>query len=90
MGSGTAVPAKKKGADIHVLRCLDPACRGMLAYEVNSENVLTVDLAWTAHRDGDIRYFPCPKCDGRNIVEEVRDAKGGVRHRVTRFAPGRE
>lgn len=79
---------KKKGADINVLRCLNPQCRGMLAYEVNSDNVLYVDLAWTAHRDGDTRYFPCPRCHGRNIVEEIRDAGGAIRHKVTRFAQG--
>ena len=79
---------KKKGADINVLRCLDPACGGMLAYEVSSDNVLYVDLAWTARRDGDKRYFPCPKCGGRNIVEEFLDAKGVQKHRVTRFEPG--
>ena len=27
MGGETSGPAKKKGADIHVLRCLNPACR---------------------------------------------------------------
>jgi hypothetical protein len=57
----------------------------MLAYEVNAENVLNPDLYWTARRDGDTAYFPCPSCGGRNIVEEVRDAKGILRHAVTRF-----
>lgn len=87
--SGPASPPKKKVADIQVLRCLDPACRGMLAYEVDADNVLSVDLAWTARRDGDTRYFPCPKCGGRNIVEPARDAKGRDVHRVTRFEPAR-
>jgi len=78
-----AKPATK-AADIHVLRCLNPQCRGLLAYEVDSNNVLYVDLARTAARDGDTRYFPCPKCGGKNIVEETRTEKG-LRHRVTRF-----
>ena len=78
---------KKKGADVNVLRCLGPGCRGMLAYEVDSENFLYVDLAWTAHQDGDTRYFPCPSCGGRNVVEMATDAKGAQRHRVTRFEP---
>lgn len=62
----------------------------MLAYEVDAQNVLYVDLAWSAAKDGETRYFPCPKCHGRNLVEEIRDAKGAVRHQVTRFesAPG--
>ncbi len=84
---GAAAP-KKKAVDINVLHCLDPACRGMLAYEVNSDNVLYIDLAWQARQDGDTRYFPCPICRGRNVVEEVRDAKGAVQHRVTRFERG--
>lgn len=83
---------KKKTADIRVLRCLGPECGGMLAYEVDAENFLYVDLAWTAHRDGDLRYFPCPSCGGRNVVEAAIDGKGAERHRVTRFeaaSPGR-
>jgi len=84
-----ATPVKKKGVDINVLRCLNPECGGMLAYEASSENVLYVDLAWTARRDGDTRYFPCPKCRGRNIVEEIQDARGAVRHKVTRFEAGK-
>jgi hypothetical protein len=83
-----AVPITKKGTDINVLRCLNPDCRGMLAYEVSSDNVLYVDLAWTARRDGELRYFPCPKCRGRNIVEEIRGAGGALQHKVTRFEPG--
>ena len=59
----------------------------MLAYEVSSDNVLYVDLAWSAARDGDTRYFPCPRCHGRNVVEPFRDAKGAATHRVTRFIP---
>ena len=81
-----AKPApKKKKLDIQVLRCLGPGCGTMMAYEVNSANVLHVDLAWTARADGDVRFFPCPKCRGRNVVEEIRDDKGAVRHQVTRF-----
>jgi hypothetical protein len=79
---------KKKASDIEVLRCLDPACAWMLAYEVGPGNVLNPDLHWTARRDGDTRYLPCPKCGGRNVVEDVRDAKGALRHAVTRFEAG--
>jgi len=71
---------------IDVLRCLDENCGGMMAYEVTEGNVLYVDLAYTARVDGETRYFPCPKCGGRNIVEEFTDDKGRTAHRVTRFA----
>ena len=78
-------PTTKKAADIHVLRCLNPQCRGLLAYEVDSNNVLYVDLAWTARSDRDgRRYFPCPKCGGKNLVEEFRNPAGALKHRVTR------
>jgi len=82
----TAVaPAKKKAPDIEVLRCL--GCGWMLAYEVTAGRVLNPDLHWTARQDGPTRYFPCPNCHGRNVVEEVQDAKGAARHAVTRFEP---
>ncbi len=77
----------KKAPDIGVLHCLNPECGGLLAYEVDSQNVLYVDLAWTARCVGDRRYFPCPKCNGKNFVEEFRDEKGRTKHRVTRWEP---
>lgn len=84
---GTQKSTGKKTSDVSVLHCLNPSCRGLLAYEVDSHNVLRVDLAWTArHRDGDA-YFPCPKCGGKNIVEEFRDDKGRPKHKVTRWEP---
>lgn len=88
MSSEGAPVKKKKAADVDVLRCLDPACRAMLAFEVTAGNVLSPDLHWMARRDGDVYYFPCPRCHGRNIVEELVDAKGMRRHAVTRFTPG--
>ncbi len=78
------VAAKSK---VDVLRCLNPRCGGLLAYEVTEGNVLYVDLAWTARVDGEVRYFPCPKCGGRNIVEPFAEESGRTRHRVTRFEP---
>jgi hypothetical protein len=74
---------------VDVLRCLNPQCGGLLAYEVTEGNVLYVDLAWTARADGEVRYFPCPKCGGRNIVEPFTDDRGRPAHRVTRFEPAR-
>jgi hypothetical protein len=87
--SATGSAPKKKAADIQVLRCLNPECRAMLAYEVTADNVLYIDLAWTARRDGDSSYFPCPGCHGRNVVEPFYDAKGVLKHRVARFEPRR-
>ncbi|MBI4516640.1 MAG: hypothetical protein HY699_12585 [Deltaproteobacteria bacterium] len=87
MDATAAKPQAKKAADILVLRCLNSDCRGLLAYEVDDHNVLYVDLAWSANQDGELRYFPCPKCGGRNVVEPFTDAKGKTGHRVTRFAP---
>ena len=86
MHTATA-PKAKKSADISVLRCLQPGCGGLLAYEVDSSNVLHVDLAWTAKLDGSLRYFPCPKCGGKNVLEDFRDEKGEVKHRVAGWRP---
>jgi hypothetical protein len=77
--------AVKRAADIQVLRCLNPACRALLGYEVSGDNVLHVDLAHTAAADGDLRFFPCPKCGGRNVIEAFADEKGRQRHRVARY-----
>jgi hypothetical protein len=86
--STEAAPAKKKkAADVDVLRCLNPDCRTMLAFEVTQEGFLNPDLHWMARQDGALRFFPCPKCHGRNLVEEVRDAKGALRHAVRGFQP---
>jgi hypothetical protein len=88
MSTEAAPVKKKKAADVDVLHCLDPNCRGMLAFEVTPEKILNPDLHWMARQDGTTRYFLCPTCHGRNIVEEVRDAKGALRHAVTRFERG--
>ena len=77
--------AAKKGVDINVQHCLDPSCAALMGYEVNSEGVLYVDLAHTATVDGAMRFFPCPKCGGRNVVEAFTDEKGKARHKVVRF-----
>lgn len=83
--SSTVTAAPKKRADIQALRCLNEECGGLLAYEVDGSNALYVDLSWTARRDGPIKYFPCPKCGGRNLVEPSQNDKGENVQRVTRF-----
>jgi hypothetical protein len=85
MDSSAPKPAKKPAVDINVLKCLNPDCRALLPFEVDSDNMLYVDLAWMARAEGDTRYFRCPKCGGRNIVEPFHDTKGKQGHRVTRF-----
>ena len=78
-------PAAKKAASIFALRCLNQDCRALLAYEVDDKNVLYVDLAWTARTQGDLKYFPCPSCGGKNVVEATQNDKGATVHRVTRW-----
>ncbi len=72
---------------VSVLRCLSETCNEMLAYEVIDDNVLYVDLAYTARRDGETMFFPCPSCRGRNIVEEFEGNGAKTKHRVARFEP---
>ena len=83
----SAKPQAKKAADIFVLHCLNLQCRGLLAYEVDASNVLYVDLAWTAQQENGRRFLPCPKCGGKNIVEEFTTDKGQIKHKVTRWEP---
>lgn len=80
----TAKPAAK-GVDINVLHCLNPECRGLLAYEVDSNNVLYLDLAWMAKTDGSKRWFPCPKCKGKNLLEAITNDKGQKKQRVAGY-----
>jgi len=79
--------AAKKTATISALRCLNESCRALLAYEVNANNILYVDLAWTARREGDLAFFPCPSCHGKNVVEAETNEKGQQVHRVVRWQP---
>lgn len=80
-----APPKPKRTVEIQVLRCLNPKCRGLLPYEVDGENVLYLDLAWMAQRDGDERFFPCPKCGARNILETITTGGVVAKHQVTRW-----
>jgi hypothetical protein len=82
-----APPKEAKGPSIFLLRCLSLHCGALLAYEVDRDNFLYVDLAWTARRIGDTAYFPCPRCGGKNVVEAQTDASGRQRPRVARFEP---
>ena len=77
-------PAK---TSIAVLHCKSDSCDALLAYEVDQDGFLYVDLAWTAREDDGVSYLPCPGCSGKNVIERARDAKGVSRPRVVRFLP---
>jgi len=81
----TVPPKRERPPGIEVLRCLAQECRALLAYEVDAEGFLYVDLAWTAHKAEGWRYFPCPRCGGKNVVEMATDSKGRERPRAARF-----
>jgi DNA-directed RNA polymerase subunit RPC12/RpoP len=71
---------------VNVLRCRAPECRGLLAFEETDEGYLLGQAVELAVVDGSKRYLPCPKCGGRQLVEEyVHDGKR--RTRVIGFEP---
>jgi len=78
-------PAKKKDVKVHVLRCGSESCRALLAFEETDEGLLLGNMYDLAERDGDLAFFPCRVCGGRNLVEEVVH-EGRRRTRVCGFA----
>lgn len=85
MAAVSDAPAKKKDIKVHVLRCRSGACGALLPFEETDEGVLLGNMIEVASREGDVRFFPCPRCGGRNLVEEtVIDGKR--RTRVSGFA----
>lgn len=79
-------PSAAKPAGVRVLRCLDPACNALLPFEVEADGTLLLDLRDCARQSGDVWYFPCPRCGGKNILE-IPPSAGG-KPRVARFEPG--
>jgi hypothetical protein len=77
-------PAKKKEVKVHVLRCGAESCRALLPFEETDEGLLLGNMIDVATRDGDQAFFPCPRCGGRNLVEEVVH-DGKKRSRVSGF-----
>ena len=77
-------PASKKDIKVHVLRCGSEACRALLPFEETDEGVLLGNMIEVATRDGAARFFPCPRCGGRNLVEEIV-FEGKKRTRVGAF-----
>ncbi|RMF20623.1 MAG: hypothetical protein D6760_11135 [Deltaproteobacteria bacterium] len=85
------VPAKpaespKRKLRVHVLKCRNESCGGLLAFEETDRGYLLGQVLELAEVDGAKRYFPCPKCGGRQLVEEF-DCDGKRRVRVVGFEP---
>lgn len=75
-----AAPKKKKAVKVNVLRCRDESCRALLAFEETDAGYLLGQVFELADVDGNKRFFPCPKCGGRLLVEEyVHGGKQRVR-----------
>lgn len=83
-GSPSEGKPAKAGPKVNVLRCR--GCKGLLAFEETDEGYLLGQAIELADVDGAKRYFPCPKCGGRQLVEEcVHDGKR--RSRIFGFEP---
>ena len=84
--SSSSGKTAKSPPKVNVLRCRAPSCGTLLAFEETDEGYLLGQAIELAESDGDKKYLPCPKCDGRQLVEEyVRDGKR--RTRVFGFEP---
>lgn len=78
-------PARKKEIKVHVLRCGSESCRCLLPFEETDEGLLLGNMIEVATRKDGAVFFPCPRCGGRNLVEEVV-VDGKKRTRVCGFA----
>ncbi len=76
-------PAKTQ-PKVNVLRCR--GCKGLLAFEETDAGYLLGQAIELADSDGDKRFFPCPKCGGRQLVEEYIH-EGKRRSRISGFEP---
>lgn len=75
-GGKSAKPQPK----VNVLRCRAPGCRALLAFEETDEGYLLGQAIELADVEGAKRYLPCPKCGGRQLVEEyAHDGKRRTR-----------
>jgi len=76
----------QKAVKVQVLRCRGESCRGLLAFEETDEGYLLGQVLGMADVDADgRRFFPCPKCGGRLLVEEYVHSDGKLRVRVSGF-----
>ena len=83
-GAPSTTKAKVK---VNVLRCRDEQCGGLLAFEETDRGYLLGRVLELADADGAKRFLSCPKCGGRQLVEEYED-DGKLRVRVHGFEPG--
>jgi DNA-directed RNA polymerase subunit RPC12/RpoP len=75
---------QKPAIKVNVVRCGGDDCEALLALEETSEGLLLGNMFGLATQDGDVRFFPCPSCGGRILVEEV-EHKGKIRTRISGF-----
>lgn len=66
------------------MRCRGEGCGALLALEETDEGLLLGNMIDVAERDGDLAFFRCRRCGGRNLVEEV-EFEGKMRSRVAGF-----
>lgn len=71
---------------VNPLRCKSESCDGLLAFEETDEGFLMGNMILLADEVEGKRFFPCPKCRGRNLVDEVEHG-GRTRVRVFGFEP---
>ena len=89
-GPKAGAAPKAKTLKVHVLQCRSQPCGGLLAFEETDEGFLLGQAILLADEDEDEdegkRFFPCPKCGGRNLVQEKNFA-GKLRTCVYGFEP---
>ena len=81
----TKKPAKKP-LKVNVLRCGNEDCRALMAFELTNRGYLLGNAIELAETDGKQHWLTCPRCRGRNLVEE-REVDGKMRTFVTGFTP---
>jgi hypothetical protein len=80
-------PAAKQ-VKVQVLKCRKESCRGLLAFEETDDGYLLGQVLELADVDEvGMRFFPCPKCGSRLLVEEYVHRDGKLRVRVSGFIP---
>lgn len=80
-------PKAKAKLKVSVLRCRDAACGALMPFEETDQGYLLGRVLELADVDGEVRYLPCPKCEGRLLLEEYEHA-GKIRVRIRDFEPG--
>ncbi len=85
-----STPAEGRvGPKVQVLKCRDVACGGLLAFEETDQGYLLGRVLELAEADGERWFLPCPKCGGRQFVEEF-EHEGKSRVRVCGFEPSKQ